>query len=160
MLEKISFRLNGKSVQIKTDSERMLLWILRTEFELTGAKYSCGEGYCGACTVLVDNNPVRACQYTVKEASGKSILTIEGLEKNGKLHPLQQAFLDHNAVQCGFCTPGMILTAYSLLQNNPRPSREDIVSALEDNYCRCGTHNRIIQAVQSARASMMQGEDK
>ena len=152
----IEFKLNGKGVRVSVDPGRMLLWVLRFDLEHTGAKYSCGEGFCGSCTVLINNEIVLACQYPVAQAEGKDILTIEGLAKNGKLHPLQQAFLDFNALQCGYCTPGMILAAYAFLQKNPDPNEAAISSALEGNLCRCGSYQRIIQAVQAA-AKVMQG---
>jgi aerobic-type carbon monoxide dehydrogenase small subunit (CoxS/CutS family) len=148
--ETIGFTLNNKPLRLSVRSDRMLLWVLRTELGLTGTKFGCGEGYCGACTVLVNNEPVRSCQYPIKEVQGKSVLTIEGLAKNGKLHPLQQAFVDHDALQCGFCTPGVILTAYSLLLKNPKPSPKDVIQALDDNLCRCGAHTRMLQAVHAA----------
>lgn len=135
----------------------MLLWVLRTELGLTGAKFGCGEGFCGACTVLVNNRPVRSCQTAVKEVAGKSVLTIEGLARKGQLHPLQEAFMKHDALQCGFCTPGMILAAYSLLQQNPRPDVAEIKLGLEDHICRCGAHQRIVLAIQDAAATMKRG---
>jgi aerobic-type carbon monoxide dehydrogenase small subunit (CoxS/CutS family) len=150
MEKTIFFKLNGKSMQITVDEDRMLLWVLRTELGLTGAKYGCGEGFCGACTVLVNNEPVRSCQFPMKNVGGKEVLTIEGLAKNGKLHMLQRAFMVHDALQCGFCTPGMILTAYSLFLKNPQPTREKIRETLEDHLCRCGAHTRIIDAIQTA----------
>lgn len=149
MEKTILFNLNGKSTQMRVDEDRMLLWVLRTELGLTGAKYGCGEGFCGACTVLVDNEPVRSCQFPMKDVSGKEVLTIEGLAKNGELCLLQRAFMTHDALQCGFCTPGMILTAYSLFLKNPRPTKKEIIEALEDNLCRCGAHTRIIHAIQT-----------
>jgi aerobic-type carbon monoxide dehydrogenase small subunit (CoxS/CutS family) len=152
----IRFTLNGKPVQMSVNEGRMLLWVLRTELGLTGPKFGCGEGFCGACTVLVNNEPVRSCQYPIKGVQGKTVLTIEGLAKNGKLHPLQQAFVDNDALQCGFCTPGVILTAYSLFLKNPKPSQKDVIQALDDNLCRCGAHTRMLQAVHSA-AGMMRG---
>jgi aerobic-type carbon monoxide dehydrogenase small subunit (CoxS/CutS family) len=152
--ETVRFTLNHKPVQISVRTDRMLLWVLRTELGLTGAKFGCGEGFCGACTVLVDNEPVRSCQYPVKDVDGKKVLTIEGLAKNGDLHPIQKAFVDHDALQCGFCTSGMILTAYSLFLKNPKPSRAEIIRALDDNLCRCGAHTRILQAVDEAAVSM------
>ncbi len=158
--ETIRFILNNKPVQITVNTDRMLLWVLRTELGLTGAKYGCGEGLCGACTVLVENEPVRSCQYPMKDVEGKKVLTIEGLAKNGDLHPIQKAFVDHDALQCGFCTPGMILTVYSLFLKNPKPSRDDIIQALNDNLCRCGAHPRILQAVDVAAASMSGGGSK
>jgi nicotinate dehydrogenase subunit A len=157
MDKNIRFRLNGKTMDLTSSPDRMLLWVLRSDLSLTGTKYSCGEGFCGACTVLVDNEPVLSCQYPVRNVEGKDILTIEGMKKNGKLHPLQTAFMQHNALQCGYCTPGMILGAYALLQKNPEPSAGDIADALEGNLCRCGSYNRIIQAIQTA-ARVMRGE--
>lgn len=156
----IRFTLNGKPVQISVNEDRMLLWVLRTELSLTGAKFGCGEGFCGACTVLVNNEPVRSCQYPIKEVQGKTVLTIEGLAKNGNLHPLQQAFVDHDALQCGFCTPGVILTAYSLLLKNPKPSQKDVIQALDDNLCRCGAHTRMLQAVDRAAETMRGGTSR
>lgn len=150
----IRFTLNGKAVTLTADPERMLLWVLRTDFGLTGTKFGCGEGFCGACTVVVDGQAVRSCQTPLKTVEGKKVLTIEGLEKNGRLHPLQEAFMKHDALQCGFCTSGMILTAYSLLQSKPMPAEKDILDALEDNLCRCGAHHRIVLAVKDAAAAM------
>jgi len=150
MNQTIPFTLNGKSVSLSVDGERKLLWVLRTDLGLTGTKFGCGEGFCAACTVLVDGEAVRSCQYPVKNAAGKSVLTIEGLAQNGKLHPLQEAFVKHDALQCGFCTPGMILVAYEFLKKNPKPTEKDVREALEGNLCRCGAHTRIIQAVLDA----------
>jgi len=152
----VSFTLNGEPVSLDIDPDRMLLWVLRTDLGLTGTKYGCGEAQCGACTVLVDNRAVRSCVFPVKGVEGKKVVTIEGLSDNGKLHPLQEAFVEHDALQCGFCTPGMILTAYSLLLRNPRPTREEIVRGMDRNLCRCGSHSRIIQAIETA-ARMMKG---
>ena len=157
MIETISFNLNGKPIRLTLDSERMLLWILRTDLGLTGTKYGCGESYCGACTVLVNNEAVRSCQYPVKNVKGKEVITIEGLSANGKLHPLQEAFMEHDALQCGFCTPGMILNAYSLLYENPQPTQSEIIEGMNDNLCRCGAHTRIIQAIQTAANEMKGG---
>lgn len=154
MKENIKFILNDHPVQLSVDPDRMLLWVLRTDLGLTGTKYGCGQNYCGACTVLVNNEAVRSCQTTVKDVEGKEVLTIEGLAKNDQLHPLQNAFMAHDALQCGFCTPGMILNAYSLLIKIPRPSRTEIIESMDDNLCRCGAHNRIIQAIQSAAEEM------
>jgi aerobic-type carbon monoxide dehydrogenase small subunit (CoxS/CutS family) len=153
----IHFKLNGQPKRLKVVGERSLLWVLRTDFGLTGAKYGCGEGFCGACTVLVNNEAVRSCQYPVEDIDGKAVITIEGLAQNGKLHPLQQAFIEHDALQCGFCTPGMILQAYSLLLKNPRMSRKDIIEGMEDNLCRCGAHIRIVRAIQTAAREMKGG---
>ena len=152
------FTLNGTSVTFAGDAERMLLWVLRTDLGLTGAKYGCGEGHCGACTVLVNQEAVLACQTPVKELRGAEIVTIEGLAGDGGLHPIQQAFVDHGALQCGFCTPGMILKAHGFLAENSRPTADEIIAAMDDNLCRCGSHARIIQAVQSAAKRMREGK--
>lgn len=128
----------------------MLLWVLRDELELTGTKYGCGEGQCGACTVLIDGAPVRSCMTRLSVVAGKEITTIEGLEQNGKLHPLQEAFIEADALQCGYCTPGMILSSVALLKKTPQPSEPEIRRALQGNVCRCGTYPRIISAVQMA----------
>lgn len=154
MAETISFTLNGKPVEVTTNGRRPLLWVLRTDLGLTGTKYGCGQSVCGACTVLVDNQSVRSCLYPVRNAIGRDVRTIEGLAENGDLHPLQLAFMEHDALQCGYCTPGMILTAYSLLQENPQPTREEIIGGMDDNLCRCGAHTRIIDAIQSAAEAM------
>jgi aerobic-type carbon monoxide dehydrogenase small subunit (CoxS/CutS family) len=154
MTESISFKLNDKPVRLNVDGDRTLLWVLRTDVGLTGTKFGCGEGHCGACTVLVDGVAVRSCLQKVKEVKDKEVVTIEGLEKDGKVHPLQKAFMDHDALQCGFCTPGMVLTAFGLLRTNPSPSREQIIRGMEQNLCRCGAHTRIIDAIQTAAAEM------
>jgi len=146
----IHFKLNGQEKNLTLDRERMLLWVLRTDYDLIGAKYGCGEGFCGACTVLVNNEAVRSCQYPAADVEGKEVITIEDLSKNGNLHPLLEAFVKHDALQCGFCTPGMILNAYSLLMKNPDPSPEDIINGMEESLCRCGAHTRIVQAIQTA----------
>jgi aerobic-type carbon monoxide dehydrogenase small subunit (CoxS/CutS family) len=156
-VEAIKFRLNGKPRDLKVDGDRKLLWVLRTDLGLTGTKYGCGEGHCGACTVLINNKANRSCQVPVREINGKEIITIEGLAENGRLHPLQQAFVEHGALQCGFCTPGMILNAYSLLLEKPRPTEAEIIAGMDDNLCRCGAHVRIIQAIQSAAKEMAGG---
>ncbi len=150
----IRFRLNGKEVAVQTAPERMLLWVLRTDLEHTGTKYGCGEGYCGFCTVLVDGRSERSCQLPVSRIEGKSVLTIEGLTKGDRLHPLQQAFVEHGAFQCGYCTPGMIMEAYALLLRKPDPTEAEIADALEGNICRCGAYKRIIAAVQQASGSL------
>jgi nicotinate dehydrogenase subunit A len=157
MEETIRFKLNGKDVSLTADTDRMLLWVLRTDLEHTGPKAFCGEGFCGACTVLVDGEPVLSCQYPLERVRGKEVITIEGLQSAGTLHPLQEAFLEHNAFQCGFCTSGMILQAYAFLKKNPRPSEAQIAEALEGNLCRCGAYNRIIRAVQAAARAMEGG---
>ena len=155
----IHFKLNGRPATLEVDEERMLLWILRTDLALTGVKYGCGGGLCGACTVLVNGEAVLSCQTPVKDVNGAEIVTIEGLAQNGNLHPIQQAFIDHDALQCGFCTPGMILKAHSLLAENPQPTQDEIIAAMDDNLCRCGSHVRIVQAVQTA-AKLIQEESQ
>jgi len=157
MNKTIRFKLNGQPESLTVDRERMLLWVLRTDIGLTGAKFGCGEGFCGACTVLINNKAERSCQFPVEDINGKEVLTIEGLAKNGKLHPLQEAFIKHDALQCGFCTPGMILSAYSLLLKKPNPTRKDIIDGMEEILCRCGAHNRIVQAIQTAAKEMKGG---
>ena len=157
MREEISFNLNGSPVSVTSGGERPLLWVLRSDFGLTGAKYGCGEGDCGACTVLVDGEAVRSCRTSLFEVAGKKVITIEGLANNGDLHPLQKAFVKHYALQCGFCTPGMIMNAYSLLLRNPSPTREQIIDAMEDNLCRCSAYDRIVEAIEAA-AIEMRGE--
>ena len=154
MNESISFKVNEKSVSVAADRNRPLLWILRNDLGLTGTKCGCEQGLCGACTVIVDDRAVRSCIMPIGSIEGKEVLTIEGLEKNGKLHPIQEAFVKHDALQCGFCTPGMILSAYSFLQRNPQPSRQQIVEGMEYNLCRCGAHIRIIRAIESAAQEM------
>ena len=158
MKETIRFKLNDKPVSMTVDNERMLLWVLRTELNLIGAKFGCGEGFCGACTVLVNNEAVRSCQFPVKDVNGKEVITIEGLANNGDLHPLQKAFIKHDALQCGFCTPGMILNAYSLLLKYPQPTRKEIIQGMEENLCRCGSYQRIIQAIQTAAREIRGGK--
>jgi len=153
-MENVSFKLNGKPISLSINSERMLLWVLRGDLGLTGTKYGCGAGLCGACTVLVDNEAIRSCRFPVKGVKGKEVLTIEGLAQNGKLHPIQEAFVRHDALQCGFCTPGMILNAYSLLLKNSQPTEAEIIQNMDYNLCRCGAHTRIIQAIQSAAEEM------
>jgi len=159
MAKPIELEINGKRCTVQCDPETPLLSVLRDELGLTGTKYGCGEGQCGACTVLMDGAPRRSCQIPVSAAAAKPITTIEGLEKDGHLHPVQQAFLDAGAFQCAYCTSGMIMSSVSLLQTNPRPSAEQIVQSLQGNICRCGTHPRILEAVQRA-AETMQGRQK
>jgi aerobic-type carbon monoxide dehydrogenase small subunit (CoxS/CutS family) len=148
MKREIRFRLNGRPVTLNTEDDRTLLWVLRTDLELTGTKYGCGEGICGACTVAIDGQAVRSCQQTLASVEGKNVITIEGLEKDGKLHPLQQAFIDHGALQCGFCTSGMIMNAYAMLQKERKPSHSKVVEEMNDNLCRCGAHQRILAAIE------------
>ena len=157
MEQTVRFKLNHRPVSITTDGERALLWVLRTDLKVTGVKYGCGRQQCGACTVIINKEAVRSCHYPVKNVSGKEVITIEGLAQNGTLHPIQKAFIDHGAVQCGFCTPGMILNAYSLLMKNPRIGREQIIQAMEGNLCRCGTYSRIVSAIQTAATELQKG---
>ena len=157
MRRSVSFTLNGKPTSLTVDDERMLLWVLRYDLGLTGTKFGCGAGLCGACTVIVDNEAVRSCATSVRDVVGKKILTIEGLAKDGALHPLQQAFVGEQALQCGFCTSGMILNAYAMLLKTPRPSPAEIVRQMDDNLCRCGSHVRIVRAVQAAAEAMKGG---
>lgn len=154
MKETIHFKLNGKPIDLAIENGRTLLWVLRTDLGLTGTKFGCEIGLCGACTVLLDNRAIRSCMFPVKNVNGKEVITIEGLAKNGSLHPLQKAFIKHDALQCGFCTSGMILNAYGLLLRNPQPTLQEIILGMNMNLCRCGAHNRIIQAIQTAAQEM------
>jgi aerobic-type carbon monoxide dehydrogenase small subunit (CoxS/CutS family) len=142
--------INGKDITVDADGSRMLLWVLRDDLDLTGAKYGCGEGQCGSCTVLVDGVAVRSCVTPLRAVAGKKITTIEGLEQDGKLHPVQEAFLETNAFQCGYCTPGMIMAAAGLLRKNPNPTEAQIKQSMNGNICRCGTYPRIVAAVRLA----------
>jgi aerobic-type carbon monoxide dehydrogenase small subunit (CoxS/CutS family) len=158
MEKTIRFELNGKNTEILVDPTNTLLWVLRNQLGLTGTKYGCGMGFCGSCTVLIDNEAVRSCTLPIGDVAGKKIVTIEGLEKDGKLHPVQKAFAEHDALQCGYCTPGMIMNATGFLIKNPDPTRKDIINGMEDNYCRCGAHVRIIKAVETAAKEMRGGK--
>jgi aerobic-type carbon monoxide dehydrogenase small subunit (CoxS/CutS family) len=142
--------VNGTPRRLDAPADETLLSALRNRLDLTGTKYGCGEGQCGACTVLMDGAAVRSCQTTVAEAAGKKIVTIEGLEQNGRLHPVQSAFLEVEAFQCGYCTPGMIVSAAALLRSNRNPTNDDIVGAMAGNVCRCGTYPRIVEAIRRA----------
>ncbi|HKW35662.1 MAG TPA: (2Fe-2S)-binding protein [Candidatus Acidoferrum sp.] len=155
MAKTLEIEVNGKRYAVSYPPDTPLLYALHDELGLTGTKYGCGEGQCGACTVLMGGAPRRSCQIPVRAAAAKPITTIEGLEKDGKLHPVQQAFLDAGAFQCAFCTSGMVMSSVGLLQANANPKREDIVQHLQGNVCRCGTHLRVIEAVQHA-AKIMQ----
>jgi aerobic-type carbon monoxide dehydrogenase small subunit (CoxS/CutS family) len=157
MEETIRFKLNGKPVRLTVDGDRKLLWVLRTDLGLTGTKYGCGEAQCGACTVLVDREAVRSCGIAVRDVRNREVVTIEGLAGKDGPHPLQKAFMEHDALQCGYCTPGMIMNAYAFLRRNPRPSESQILEAMEGNLCRCGAHTRIVRAVQAAAAEMKGG---
>jgi aerobic-type carbon monoxide dehydrogenase small subunit (CoxS/CutS family) len=158
MEQTIHFKLNSHAVSVTTDGERALLWVLRTDLELTGVKFGCGQSQCGACTVIINKEAVRSCRYPVKNVEGKEVMTIEGLAEEGKLHPLQKAFMQHGAVQCGFCTPGMILKSYSLLLKNSKPSRAEIIESMDQQLCRCGSYSRIVAAIQTAAAQLKGGK--
>jgi aerobic-type carbon monoxide dehydrogenase small subunit (CoxS/CutS family) len=149
--------VNGTPRRFDAPADEPLLSALRNRLDLTGTKYGCGEGQCGACTVLLDGAAVRSCQTTVAEAAGKKIVTIEGLEQKGRLHPVQAAFLEVEAFQCGYCTPGMIVSAAALLRSNPSPTTDDIVGAMSGNVCRCGTYPRILDAVRRAAKAGAKG---
>jgi isoquinoline 1-oxidoreductase subunit alpha len=146
----LEFQVNGARRRVEVDGERSLLSVLRDELDLTGAKYGCGEGQCGACTVLVDGRAVRSCLTQAASVEGKQVITVEGLERNGDLHPLQEAFLAVDAMQCGYCTAGMIMSGVGLLKKTPNPSDAEIVRAMEGNICRCGTYSRIVAAIRQA----------
>jgi aerobic-type carbon monoxide dehydrogenase small subunit (CoxS/CutS family) len=150
----IRFGLNGRPTTLDTDDERMLLWVLRTDLELTGTKYGCGTGLCGACTVMVGGNAVRSCLTRLRQVKNQQVLTIEGLARDGRLQPLQQAFIDHGAVQCGYCTSGMLMNAHALLLKDQKPSHAAIVAGMEHHLCRCGAHQRIVRAIESASRQM------
>ena len=158
MAEKIQFTLNNKPLSLEVDGDRKLLWVLRADLAMTGVKFGCGEGLCGTCTVLINKEAVPSCQVRVRDVNGAEVTTIEGLERDDLLHPLQKAFVEYDALQCGFCTPGMILKALSLLSENPKPSRTDIIEGMDENLCRCGAHTRIIDAIESAAKEMNGGE--
>lgn len=146
--------VNGVAHEIEADRERTLLWVLREDLGLTGSKYGCGEGQCGACTVLIDGVPRRSCITTLTAVAGRQVTTIEGLARDGRLHPLQQAFLDQDAMQCGYCTAGMIMSGAGLLQRNASPGEAEIIRFMEGNVCRCGTYRRIVAAIRQAAESM------
>ena len=154
MAQTTSFTLNGKAVRVAADPGRMLVWVLRHNLGLTGTKVGCGAGLCGACTVLVDGQPTFSCSTPLAEVAGKAVLTIEGLAQDGVLHPVQRAFQEHHAFQCGYCTSGMILNAYALLRRKPGATRAEILEHLEGNLCRCGSHVRIVAAVEAAGKAM------
>ena len=156
MPKAMQIEVNGKNYPVQYDPETPLLYVLRDELGLTGSKYGCGEGQCGACTVLIGGAPRRSCQIPVSAAAGKPITTIEGLEKDGRLHLVQQAYLDAGAFQCAYCTSGMIMSSVGLLQANANPSTREIVQFLQGNVCRCGTHPRIVDAVHQAAKAMQE----
>jgi aerobic-type carbon monoxide dehydrogenase small subunit (CoxS/CutS family) len=157
-MQRISeLHVNGTRRKIDADPDRSLLSVLRDDLDLTGSKYGCGEGQCGACTVLIDGQATRSCITKVSAAAGKKILTIESLEHNGRLHPLQEAFLEADAFQCAYCTSGMIMSGFALLSRNPNPSEQEIVRSMDGNICRCGTYPRIVTAIRKAAQSMKGG---
>jgi nicotinate dehydrogenase subunit A len=151
--EELSFVVNGRPVSLKTDGTAPLLSVLRDELKLRGTKFGCGTEQCGACMVLIDGKPEYSCSREVASVTGKAVTTLEGLAVRGALNPLQQALLDEQAGQCGYCLPGILISATALLANNPKPSRADIIAALDPHLCRCGIHNRVIRAVQKAAAA-------
>jgi aerobic-type carbon monoxide dehydrogenase small subunit (CoxS/CutS family) len=154
MEQTIRFTLNGKAMRLTAEPKRMLVWVLRNDLGHTGTKVGCGAGLCGACTVLVDGKPTLSCSTPLADVAGKSVVTIEGLAKDGALHPIQQAFLEHNAFQCGYCTPGMILGAFALLKEKPRATRTEILEHMEGHLCRCGANVRIVAAIEAAGKAM------
>jgi len=158
MKNTIQFNLNNKPVNLEAENDQSLLWVLRAMPGLTGTKYGCGSGSCGSCTVLVDKEPVNACMTYMEDVQGKNVTTIEGLALNGELHPVQKAFVENDALQCGFCTPGMILKATGLLIKNPNLKREEIIKEMDTNLCRCGSYGRILDAIQSAAKNMKGGQ--
>lgn len=158
-MREVSFTLNGKATRLTIDENRMLLWVLRDDLGLTGTKYGCGMALCGSCTVVINNQAERACAMRMREVEGAKVVTIEGLAANGRLHPVQEAFVTHAGYQCGFCTPGMIMGAYALLGGHAKPTRDDIVKEMDDHICRCGAHLRILQAVQTASTAMRGGTE-
>ena len=158
MEDVIQFSFNGKPVKVSVAKDRSLLWVIRSNLNKTGTKYGCGLGHCGSCTVLVNKKATRSCMVTADFVVGKEVVTVEGLSKNGKLHPVQEAFIEHDALQCGFCTPGMIMNACSLLYENPEPSRQEIIDGMEDNLCRCGSYIRVIKAIETAARAMKGGK--
>ena len=149
----IELDVNGRRQRVDVPGDRTLLRVLREELALTGSKYGCGEGQCGACTVLVDGRAVRACRTPVSSAAGKPVTTIEGLERDGRLHPVQQAFIDEHAMQCGYCTTGMIMSGVALLAKSPSPTNDDIVRGMNGNVCRCGTYPEIVAAIRRAASA-------
>ncbi len=149
--------VNGKNLSIDAEGERTLLSVLRDDLDLTGTKYGCGEGRCGACTILLDGSPTRSCQVPVGSVGRRSIVTIEGLEQNGALHPLQQAFLNYDAFQCAYCTSGMIMSGVALLRKRKNPSEAEIIRFMDGNVCRCGAYQRIIAAIKEAAGKIQEG---
>ena len=158
MGQTIRFTFNNEPVSVEVSGDESLLSVIRANLNHTGTKLGCNMGHCGACTVLIDKEPVRSCMLLIEDVEGMDILSIESLATDGNLHPVQKAFVEHDALQCGFCTPGMVMNAVGLLHKNPNPSREEIIDGMEDNLCRCGSHTRIIQAIQTAAKEMKGGK--
>jgi carbon-monoxide dehydrogenase small subunit len=150
MKQSINFKLNNKNVTVQVQGDESLLTVIRAYLDKTGTKYGCGLGDCGACTVLVNNEVTRSCMTFIEDVEGKEVITIEGIGTSANLHPIQEAFVTTDALQCGFCTPGMIMNAYGLLLKNSNPTRDEIISAMDANLCRCGSYNRIIEAIEKA----------
>jgi nicotinate dehydrogenase subunit A len=146
----ITLKVNGSTHTVDADPETPLLYVLRNDLKLTGARFGCGLGQCGSCTVIIDGKAVQSCDMPVSAAAGKVVTTVEGISTNGRLHPLQEAFIDEQAAQCGYCITGIIMAAKALLDANPRPSDAEIRTALKGNLCRCGTHHRILRAIRRA----------
>lgn len=155
---KIDFKVNGRDYSLEVREDMRLLDFLREELKLTGTKEGCGEGECGACTVIIDGKAVNSCLVLAPEIDGKEVITVEGLERDGRLHPLQESFIEKGAVQCGFCTPGMLMSAKALLDRNPDPSDEEIMEAIEGNLCRCTGYYKIVQAIRAAAEKLKNGE--
>jgi aerobic-type carbon monoxide dehydrogenase small subunit (CoxS/CutS family) len=153
----VSFTLNGKPTRLTVDEKRPLLWVLRDDLGLTGTKFGCGQSFCGSCTVVVNNEAIRSCVTAIGDVEGKQVLTIEGLARDGRLHPLQEAFVKHAAFQCGYCTPGMIMGAYAFLLKNPKATRAAVIREMDGHLCRCGAHVRILDAIDAAAPAMKGG---
>jgi aerobic-type carbon monoxide dehydrogenase small subunit (CoxS/CutS family) len=160
MKKVIHFTLNKQPVELRLNGDETLLWVIRSILNMTGTKFGCGLGHCGACTVLVNKEPTRSCMIYAEDVAGKDVVTIEGLAENGDLHPVQKAFIKFDALQCGYCTPGMIVNAAGLLNKNPRITRQEIMDGMQGNLCRCGAHGRIIDAIQTAADEMKGGMKK
>lgn len=152
-MEPIEIQINGKKQRVITDADRSLLSVIHEDLDLTGAKYGCGEGQCGSCTVLIDGTPTRSCRTVLRTAAGKKVTTIEGLQRDGRLHPVQEAFIELGAMQCGYCIPGVIMSCVGVLEKNPYPTDREVIKALEGNICRCGTYPRILAAIRKAASS-------
>jgi len=157
MKKTIQFTFNNKPTQIEVEDNQTLLWVIRSSLNMTGTKYGCGFGQCGACTILIDKIPTQSCLTMADYVDGKNVVTIEGLAQNGELHPVQKAFVQHDALQCGFCTPGMIVNAVGFLHMNPEPTRQEIIDGMHENLCRCGSYGRILDAIESAAKEMKGG---